>query len=325
MATPTPPDSEVPSSDPAATVLQREYERARVSKPQEALFRFLQVVVYGLPLLIAAYVVARSLPEESFAVSAFWIGNLIRPLLVLLVLLLVANLPLMLKAWRQARLVRRVKALELAEGLWRPRRRARRRWLLAALVAPAILLFLFVGNLVRGGLGKRSVWEAAAVVTVAFALPALLPLFDRLLDRLRSRLDYFHEVQSVRRAIAAGGSEAISGELKKRTAVIDTTRILQRRARVIRRAEGRRSSGFAILRRPEVEAASHRLEPAERLRVEETIENLSIRPQPEAAVAVAPDRWSLGVPDTGLVLVYSVDEPRRLIEILSLEAAGHPR
>lgn len=326
------------SEDRAASTIKRvsdlldaEFEQSKISPLQRFWFGLLQFFAYLLPPLIAALLVVDRRPAELGFASPF-LQTAVTVCAGLVVVLILPNLPLIFKAIRQVRLSRKLSALRLAEHLWVPGGRVIRGRGRALLIlsTPVALLALFVINVARRDATdtpEATALEVALVLFVCVGLPLILYGFDRLLERVRGRLNYAHEVVAVRRALGratSGGpdSTGITRALELRMADIERLHILRQRARALDFDESSGGGGLLTSKRAQVVAALKQLPLETRLPVEDAIEDLSDEPVPAGAADAGDGLWLLSVTDTGIRILYSVDRDAGRIEIVSIESTG---
>ena len=315
-------------------VLDDEYKRAHIGRAARASFKLLEGVSYLLPLVLALAFLGdwlsdsfggrlgpdnHKLVDDTTAV----LSGLAVPTLAALVVLLVANLPLLTKAYRQWLLSRRLVGLRLLDYALLPPSRFRRLWWLKLLVllAPFGLLVVFLSS-VLGPSAELPTWKQARALVLLVLLPVALFLADRLLRRLRACLQYFEEIRSLRTELVAtgnlNGESTLSADHLLRIADVERTRFLRGSAEAISHSPLGSGTTYAVRKSDSVSATLRDLGASERVRIERAIEELASRQARAAKIAKAEPPYSLRIEATPWQLVYEVEAATRTIHVIAI-------
>lgn len=314
--------------------IEQEYRDSRLSALQKLCFAWLRALTYAVPLLVGAALALEVLPvgpPELSIVVQVALFFVVPAVIVLAVL----NAPLIVKAWRQLVLVHKLHQLRVAEEFWvvgaRP---GRSRWLHATLrFGPSVLLFLVFLYSVAFGPADQELrvtwWQTALVLVLCAGLPFAVAALDRLLARLRDRLDHFGEVQLLLRRLArlrsSGGEGGVELpiDLAQRLADMEKLHTLESRAAAMVDAERGVGVGYTIAVDDEFLASCDELPESERLPVERAIVRLSLEPR-LGELGGRPGERVLRLEGTNLAILYSLNEPERSLEIRALSRATQP-
>lgn len=320
-------------------VLDDEYKRARIGKAARASFRLLEGVSYLLPLVLALAFLGDGLsdsfgdqldPDTHVLVDnkTADLKALVGPTLAALVALLVANLPLLRKAYRQWLLSRRLIALRLLDYALLPPPRFRRlaRLKLLVLLAPFGLLVLFLSSLL-GQSAEPPTWRQARALSLLVLLPVVLFLADGLLRRVRVRIQHFEEVRALRNGIEpaanAGGESTLPPELLTRIADVERLRALRGSAEAMGHRPAEEDRGYAVRRSDSSSDVLGGLSASERVKLERAFEELASRQETSAETAQKGPS-TLHVEGTQWQLVYEVEEATRTLHVISIRSQrGH--
>jgi hypothetical protein len=315
-------------------VLDDEYKRARMGRAARASFRLLEGVSYLLPLVLALAFLGDGLsdsfggrldPDKHTLVNdaTFVLNALVVPTLAALVALLVANLPLLTKAYRQWRLSRRLIALRFLDYalLPPPRFRWLRRLKLLVLLAPFGLLVVFLSS-VFGPSAETPTWRQARALIFLVLLPMALFLADGLFRRLRVRLQHFEEVRALRNEIEpaanASGESTLSPELLTRIADVERLRALRGSAEAMSDRPAEEDRGYAVRKSDSALDVLRGLSASERVKLEGAFEELASRQEVLAETAKTGTPSTLHVEGTQWQLVYEVEVATRTVHIISI-------
>jgi hypothetical protein len=285
-------------------------------------FRVLEALSYALPFLLSVLYLLDSVgPRLAPGLHSLTdgiklrLGGLILPLLVAILLMVLFNLPLVAKAFRQWRLSRRLTALRLLDlaRLPLPRLDAK----LLVLFAPVGFLMLFLHTAFAEPI--ESLPRRAAAVSLLTLWPFALFLIDSLLRRLRGQLQYFEELRALRTRLAAAENAGASLPPDLLIRLADVERIRRLRGNVAALAELQRQENeavFAVSKSDSAIKTLHGLEDRQRLIVETIIIELASR-QDEAVQKAGPPA-TLHVAGTPWQLIYESDPASRTLHIIAV-------
>ncbi len=328
----------------AMQVLQREQQALLPSPVQVLGFRLFNVAVGLLVTLLALSALSEAGRAPRFVVG--WVESVFDPaygiLAVAVVLLLLANAPLMWRLAKQERLRRRLgveRALRAA--FWR-RERSFREWVLPVLTLGSLVFvaWMFVSKVVIGGdllLGLTTLIAVAALVSAGLMRwgRARLAVVQRLQRDLgleemgaggaKGGLVSGDPGSPSTPSAGAGEPEPreISSAARSAIAELERYQIMKERLRSLREApEGGRIEGYTVQQSREVLEAKETLDPSIRSRVESQIFQLMEDPAPAGAVEDETSGLSrLAIRGTGLEIAYEVEEGAGRIKIFYLTPA----
>lgn len=210
-------------------------------------------------------------------------------------------------------------------------------WLLVAVIV-AVLGFLAVA--VVADLGKFRLDEELVGYVAILGIPALLVLLlpglvlvsNRYLSWLRGRMRVLDDVDRLRWSLERQREDArqtgelavdLSSAQALRLERAERSLIRQQRAVAIEKAHDSKMEAFTTFRTLAARSQIESLEARERVRVESTIDELSIEPRPGAArraTAAGPHR--LPVAGTDLEISYELSDEPRQVRILDVGRPG---
>ena len=308
-------------------VLDDEVKRARIGTAGRVSFRLLEAASYSLPVLLSlAYFLGSVGPHlvpamHTLAVEAkARLGGLLLLLIAAIVALFVANLPLFVKAYRQWRLSRRLLALRLLDSAMLPPPRLS--FKLLVLLAPLGFLMLFLQTTFKEGV--ESIPQRIVAVILLVLWPLALFLADGFLRRLRSRLQYFEEIRSLRARLAAAKDSnegaTLSRDLAIRLADVERARRLRGSAEAIDELRSRSQTSFAVSKSDSAVETLRSLGDSERVTIERALLDLAARQEKSTERVKAGPPSTLHVEGTPWQLVYEVDPAMRTLYLLAIRA-----
>jgi hypothetical protein len=328
----------------ALRILERERDALGISKRQERWLRWLRisaaVFIFLYVALLGAFFLLSREPSGGTAgeLNALHITIILLSLgvlisLVMTLLLLIANAKLIITLIRQRRIVQRAGLVDLQASLWRHHRPARR-FLDYCTAGGAILGMLFVLSGIVSGItaGTLSVSGTEDPSKEVFIMAGLLVaagfvlIAPQLINRLRQRMGLLADVERLKQLLeqlrAGGGATtanvAVSRRDIERLSAIEAAQINRDRAQSIN-DRTRAGSEYTLLVSRNVHEARSSLGLEQRLKLEDSLENLLTDPRPESAhESTEADTWTIDVPETGMKLRYEIDKPRKQIKALSL-------
>lgn len=305
--------------------LEDEVRRSQIGATGRISFRLLEAATYSLPVLvsIAYFLVSvgpRLLPAAHTVAdeASARLGSLILLSIAALVALLVANLPLFAKVYRQMRLARRLLALRLLDAAMLPPPLLR----LKVLVLLTPLSFLML--LLHSALGKGIESAPRRIVAVILLMfwPLALFLADGVLRPLRSRLQYFEEIRSLRARLAGVRDStegvALSRDLVIRLADVERTRRLRSSAEAIDQLRSGSQTRFAVSKSESSLEILRGLGDSERVTIERALLDLALRQEESTERAKTGPPSTLLIEGTQQKFVYEVDPVTRTIHLLAI-------
>jgi hypothetical protein len=297
-------------------------ERAQPSPRQDLLFRLLNAAVWGAVILTALYLLFRVSGSSRGALTV-WIARAIAFVYIAIVPLFVANWRLVAKLWRAARFRRTLQPSfrrRLAERFKIQRRK--RRWinvvtLLLSAGGSVLAAAAFLGILLETIPGDpNSSRVALYAVLMVFGMSFV---FLHFIARGRERLRVIAEL---RQTVLATRDPATDRTLSPEE-YDEITRIEQGQISVDRKRSAKAASGRSLeetwgsKEHRDVRAAKLRLSADTLVRVQASIDRLTRRP--EDVIATRRDGvLYLQIPETSLVIGFTVDRAAREIRLLSL-------
>jgi len=312
-------------------LLDDECEKAWLGRAARVFFRLLEGVSYFLLLILSlAYLgsclsgaLRRPLGTETQTLvdkATIWLNALVLPALVALLALLIANVPLFTKAYRQWLLSRQLITLRLLDYAILPSPRVRPK--LLVFLAPLGLLILSLSS--AFGEPEPLSWRRAEAPILLVLLPGAIFLVDGLFRRLQVRLQYFEEVQALRNAFGkaadTSGELILPPELLTRIADVERTRVLRGNAEAVGHRLARSDTSYAVRKSDSAAATLRGLSTSERVRLERALEDLAARQEMSAQVEKAGPPSTLHVAGTPWQLVYEVEIATRTVHIVSVRA-----
>jgi hypothetical protein len=240
---------------------------------------------------------------------------------------LLLNLPLAYKIIRQRLAVRRLGFSGTTAALWKAHQATHRISVIIGRTSMGlgiVLLLLGVGF----GLFYRGDPTVSSMVGIGFGL--LLIMFSILsagkswLDMMSNR---WQEVTKLKESILSlkntaptpDGHIAISPEAIRQFAKIEKEQIARSRIKAVAESASASKQEYSILSSRDALKAKAALNPSDRLKIEQAIDDLSLEPQP-AGVEIDPSgRLHCPVKGTDLALVYTIDNANRQLKLLSLQ------
>lgn len=326
----------------ALAILQREQQVSTPSPRQETIFKLLNIAIYGYAiafgifwLLIAPFEGLKrkfDLLDEALT----YIGlSFLFLLPVGITILFWLNLPYVRQLLRQSTLVRRLGLLDALRAPWKTERR-KKRWRnvldlgvrMLGLLALAVSSFMvFVMGLYTGGSDFFLSLGAALLIgfTVVVAIIATyfvrrskerLILISRLYSSLEKRKEEVAQDEDSRVPIPAKVYEKI--------AQIERAQISRERVRSILGSQEEPGKFSYVLQKSHAaQQTQASLDVTARLRVQDQIDALMTEPRPPG-VTEDPKAGTLHlrVPETSVMIRFTVDDQTRRIQIISVESTS---
>ena len=331
----------------ALSILEREQNALVVTKNQERWFRWLRISasVFIITYVVASIVTAIYGPQSLvFNLSGFGVPQVVGILfmvcfsitIITTPLLLIVNAKLALTLIWQRRLVRRTGLSGLQASLWR-QHRPTRRFLdyCTAGVAVFGIIFVLLGIIAvvfvlfaKGPPGEALIF-AGLFLVLGFTLIA-----PQLIHRLKQRLGVLADVKRLKQLLeqmkeggdtAKAASVMVSRRDVEQLSAIESAQINRERAQAIS-DRNQVGNDYTLLVSRNVHDLRSNLSLEQRLKLEDSLESLLAEPRPPAAHESAETGiWNIRVPETGMKLTYEIDEIRRQVKAVALDAEGANR
>ena len=329
----------------AISILERERNALVISKHQQRSLLWLRISSAVLFISYTALIATMlTVGTETFVtdlehfdgLQITWIALSVVSSLSFLttISLLLLNSKLILNLIRQRRLIRRVGLGGFQKSLWRRYKPARK--LLdycttgGAILGALFLVFavLFVATFALIEPDNLFTGLILGIVYAALGVALIAPGF---IHRLKQRVELLADVERLRRLFQqmttmGATREAPAVHVSRRDAeqlsAIEAAQINRERAQAIQEREQVHNEYTLRVSREVLDQRS-KLDLETRLKLEESLESLLEQPRPGAAEQLpASVRLKIKVPDTGMKLVYEVDEVHRQVKAIALEPEG---
>jgi hypothetical protein len=249
---------------------------------------------------------------------------------------LAANIPLLLKTYREGERLKRLGLGSLSTSLWKESRRSR--WISRLRGA----LLLGIGILIMVGIvfASKGMLEASTsedrisffVGLLFYAIIAGLLFAARYLRNQRERMDLAASAEQVRKALqslqAREGPEFVSvpAELLERTAIIESAQITKERKDAVLQSAAFRPDAYAIAFDRNAAEQRATLGVADRVELEDLVADLSTEgSQLEAKADAVPGTKAVTVRGTeskNVEIEYVVDQASRRIQVVAVRHGG---
>jgi hypothetical protein len=326
----------------AVQALQKAVETFRPSPSEERLYRafgiFVRVAVATFAGAVLASFLAIILPNvgEGFSLRIVFdvlivvMGFLFVSAAIGATLFLLLNLRVVVRAFRQRRLLKKLGIREVSMSAWRLQRRGHR-W---SRLAGGVLTWGGILTLVFGLLGLIYAWSGRAhtifwVVFGSFFAFGFTVLVWRFVQRSREQWAIVGDANRLRSELeshikaGAGETVAVPAAVLEDVARIERVQIArERRDAVVASAEAT-NRGYGVLVARDLSLQKALLGPQQRVAVEDLIDNLSANPRPTGVESTAEGLLSARTPEGGVELRYTVDEGARRVHIVALTTHDH--
>ncbi len=323
----------------ALACLDRERESMQPSRAQRLSYRLYITFVCGLAICLMGAVVS----------LLFWSKEKVEPPLAFLLLaigfvlclfgalvLLLLNIPLMLKIGREKWHLRRLGLADASDVLWKAQGKERRWVAVTGKIALGLAGVLFLGTVIMviEEHKQPEIWWMAVpnlLLTSVFVVFYFLQRGKAWLDMVASRWQEITRLNESMRGLeeaAPASAEdriAVPAEMIERFARVETEHIVRSRASAISQLATAPRSNFSVLSSRDVLESKADLDIDTRLKVEDAIEELMVQPRPKGMQEDAAGLLHQRVQGTDHEIVYAVDDAERRVRLLSLRrvaAAG---
>ncbi len=329
----------------ALTVLDREQEAMQLSRAQRLSYKLYTIFSWGFVLCLVGTIIdvvielRTGRPSLSTAFVAF--AAAVALCLLVATLLLVLNIPLIVKIVRHKRLFHRLGLSDSLDVLWKERQKTRR-WMalfekvalglgiLALIVGITLIAYSVVGGWrgwFGGGQMSASIEGALLYVFIGFVFIMFYVVqngkawLDMMASRWKDVVRLRESMGALEKGAQRAGSERIPVpvDVIEQFSQIENEQIACSRARAIGESATAAKLSFSILSSDALLKMKTGLDPDDRIKVEEAIDELALQPRPSGVEKdVETDTLRQGVPGTDWEIVYVVDDAGRQLKLLSL-------
>lgn len=317
-------------------LLAEEQEANSLTGMQRFFYRLLMFAVYGAIGLFALIMGGTFIGGVIGLRDERWLGPLIVVLFVLFVVVILAvpflvllNISLLRKVWRQAQLVRRLGLRSAYELSWKEQKK-QKRWsrIFRSLLFPLGLMFV-VGAFLISEENKISELFIPLLIGLSLVGAYFIMLSKKMMDNMMDVDALRRSLEKYRIEAELSNDDFISVPIAKMVDIanIEAGQIVRQRVEAISEMNKADERGYTARRSKGFQVAAVDIGAEERLAVEERITGLLNLPRPDDAVTMEDGQTMvLEVPGTPYSLAYSIDDARQQIDFLALnEAAGEAR
>ena len=329
----------------AISILERERNALAISKNQERSLLWFRIsaavlfisllVLFATLFTVGTHTFIYNL-EHSYELQITWIAYRVVVLLSFFttMILLLLNSNLALSLIRQHHLIRRVGLGGFQKSLWRrykPEQKLLDYFTAGGAILGALFLLLAVFYVLASAIAVSSRQSEILIVGITCAALGVALIAPRFIHRLKQRAELLADVERLRQlfqqmtttgATKEGLAVRVSRIDAEQLSAIEAAQINRERAQAIQERDQVRNE-YALLVSREVLDQRSNLDLETRLKLEVSLETLLEQPRPAAAAQLpASALLKIKVPDTGINLVYEVDEVRRQVKAVALEPKG---
>ena len=314
----------------AVKVLRTTAESLKASPRQERLYKWLSIAVQVSAVAFVAVIISVALDWHEQVVGAF--GLVLFLAVALATLLLAVNAPLILKAFRQRSVLKKLGIREVSRSAWKAgRKRHTFSRVTRALLTVAGTLCLLTASLVVLG---RAIQETPADKETDFAVFIVVALFIivgatiliwQFVQRSREQLAIVADanrlrslLQSIQSEAGAGGTVEVPAEVLESVARIERVNIERERTKAVVASTRVRSQGYALLVARNVPAQKASIDAAQRVAVEDLIDDLSTDPRPPGSEPIADGLFCVRTPEGDVEVHYGIDDAAQRVQIVAV-------
>jgi len=311
----------------ALRVLDREQQAMQLSRAQRLSYKIYRISVWGFVLCLVGIIIdfaiefRRTEPPWAFMTFLLAVGLCF----LLGILSLALNIPLILKIIRHKLLFHRRGLSDFLDVLWKTRQKTRRGMAIVEKTALGLgIVFLIISiTTVRwiGWIGAVTCFLIGTLFIMFYVLQSGKAWLDMMTSQWRNATRLKESMAALEKAAQHGGSERIPVpvDVIEQFSRIETEQIARSRAIAISESATAPKTDFSILSSNEVLKVKAGLDPDDRLKVEETINDLMLQPKPSGVERDADtDTLRQRVQGTDWEIVYAVDDAGRQVRLLSL-------
>lgn len=252
--------------------------------------------------------------------------------------LLLLNLPLVIRIVRQRALLRRLGLRDLSVALWKTQRRKRiwaRVWWVLMLTVGVLSLVAAVlallGTLTTPSAPPYQGDLAFLLIGVGmFVTLGVTTIGLYLVQRGKQQLDLVADASQLRQSLLEmkerttdGDAIIVPAEAMQSVARMEAAQIARERAEAVVACADTKDRGYGVFIARDVSAQKGTLDLATRMQVEEAIERIGANPHPpEATAEGAEGLWRLRSADGAIQLAYAIDEQQRQVRVLAMNVAS---
>ena len=330
--------------DQALTILRKEQQANMPSRWQRISYVLLSVCVYGFVASFFFNVIIIFFMRKSWVyvlIPSVVFGGI---LVILTLIILPLNVPLLRKLRHQIRLVRSLGLAQFFKAPWKSERRKRRlrniMVLFVVLFGLSVTVFQFVGTVVftvfvvfEEGFDRLE-FLMGLIIVLSDIIICLAFIFFLLMRRYKRRLEVVGQLHS---SLAGYKDVADAAEIDESTRInipmeeyeqiaqIERSQILlEREKNIMASFKEPDVSFYSVQKSRSLREALDQIDPAERLAVENQIDELTSEPEPKG-VTIEPKTniHRLRVPETDHEIAFKVDYDDRRVKILSLHLVAN--
>jgi hypothetical protein len=314
----------------ALGVLDREQQAMQLSRAQRLSYKIYRIFVWGFVLCLVGIIVDFAIEfrktEPPFAFLIFFLA--IGLCFLFAILSLVLNIPLILKIIRHKLLFHRRGLSDFLDALWKAHQKTRRRMAIVektALGLGIVFLIISIIGIWISWVGAVTCFLIGTLFIMFYVLQSGKAWLDMMTSRWRDAARLKESMAALEKAAQHAGSERIPVpvDVIEQFSRIETEQIARSRAIAISESATAPRTDFSIQSSNEVLKVKAGLDPDDRLKVEETINDLMLQPKPSGVEKDADtDTLRQGVQGTDWEIVYAVDDAGRQLRLLSLRQSA---
>ena len=302
--------------DKALSILKKEQQANMPTRGQKIFFILLNVAAYGCVLTLISI----------FVFPNTYLLLLIGVLILMIPILLLMNLPLVVKLFRQSKLVRNLGLSHVINSPWKNECKSKKIYnlftLIMGLLGILIILFGLYGVLFTGGpLIESNLIAGGILVALGLAL-----ISAHIIRRNKERLSVVARLQSSLSDYKNAADKFkenridVPSEDIELIAKMDRAQIYRaRQESIMESLEDSEQVDFFVLKSRSARDSLSKLNPETRSRILDQIDDLTMNPEPQGVKSDAKmDTLRLRVPETSAEIIYSVDSDSRRIKILTI-------
>ncbi len=324
--------------DQSLAILRKEQQVYKPSRWQNVSYILFNFSVYGFVIGFILFLfvgIITDFPEQGmwyivllFLLVSWTIFGVLMPITFFL------NVPLMRKIWHQIKLIRKLGLSKVFKTQWQAARRKVLILHILTLIVAFLGLLIIGGALILGitivpqmGFSGGSELLLSWLIILILIIIGIAPISLHFMRRSKRRLEVVARLQvslvDYKDAIDQAEDEQInipSAEYEQ-IAQIERAQIYRdREESILDSFEEIDSSYYSVQKSRPVRKALAQLDPVARLGVEDQIDELTVDPQPPAALKdPEAEIWQLHVKDTPIEISFIIDEDNRRIKIFSLQ------
>ena len=317
----------------ALAILQREQQVNTPSARQEKNFKLLNIAIYGFAISLIMLLIIALI--EYFLQSE----TLILPLAIIILivffisavgitLLFFMNLSYVRKLLGQRKLARKLGLWEAMRIPWKTERRRNKLRNVSDLCILILGLYIVYSSVIPFLISDQEIWLSLAICPLMFAVGvAIIVTFfvRRSKERLRVITRLYSSLEGYRDEVEQNKENNIHipAETYEKIAQIERSQIARDRVQIILNDKDNIGTSHYVLQKSHAaQQAQIRLDANTRLRVQDQIDALITEPHPPGIIEdPKSDAFQLRVPETPIIIGFTVDDQARRIQIHSVESS----